>query len=319
MRSGYFVTEEPNPHIARGREILRQHPEVRSFFGHDPLSQWCVAGVVALQLCVAFLLRDASVWWVLGAAYLVGAFASHALFVLIHDATHDAIGATTLANRWWGILCNVGQGFPSAMPFRTFHLLHHSHLNEYDYDGDLAFHWEARLVGNSSWRKVVWLLLFAFVEVVRPLRLKKQLVNRWTVANIAAVLMTDLLIFLFAGWQGLGYVLLSTLFGLGLHPVGARWIQEHYTYREGQETYSYYGPLNRVAFNIGYHNEHHDLPRVPWRFLPKVKAAAPEFYEPLYAHRSWTRVLLWFLFDPGADLYARITRQRPRPRQAAAA
>ena len=318
MRSGYFVTEQPNPHIARGREILRRHPEVRRFFGHDPLSQWCVAGVVLLQLVMAFLLRDASWWWVVPAAYLIGAFASHALFVLIHDATHDAIGRTAFANRWWGILCNVGQGFPSAMPFRTFHLLHHSHLNEYDYDGDLAFHWEARLVGNSSWRKVLWLFLFALVEIVRPLRMKKQLMNRWAIVNIAVVVATDLLIFLVAGWQGLGYVLLSTVFGLGLHPVGARWIQEHYTYKEGQETYSYYGPLNHLAFNIGYHNEHHDLPRVPWRFLPKVKAAAPEFYEPLYAHRSWTRVLLWFLFDPGADLYARITRERPRPRQAAA-
>ena len=60
-------------------------------------------------------------------------------------------------------------------------------------------------------------------------------------------------------------------------------------FREGQETYSYYGPLNKLSFNMGYHNEHHDFPQVPWSRLPAVRAAAPEFYDHLYHHRSWTR------------------------------
>ena len=46
--------------------------------------------------------------------------------------------------------------------------------------------------------------------------------------------------------------------------MGARWIQEHYLTHGEQETYSYYGPLNTVAFNVGFHNEHHDFPSVPW-------------------------------------------------------
>ena len=37
---------------------------------------------------------------------------------------------------------------------------------------------------------------------------------------------------------------------------------------------------------------------------------APEFYEPLHAHRSLTRVLLLWLFDRKLDLYTRITRER---------
>jgi sphingolipid delta-4 desaturase len=128
--------------------------------------------------------------------------------------------------------------------------------------------------------------------------------------NTIVILALDALIWWWCGWAGLTYVLLSTLFGVGLHPVGARWIQEHYTFLNGQETYSYYGVGNRVAFNIGYHNEHHDLVKVPWVYLPRVKAMAPEFYDHLHAHRSWTRVLFWFLFDPRVDLYTRITRDR---------
>jgi sphingolipid delta-4 desaturase len=237
---------------------------------------------------------------------------SHALFVLIHDATHNLIVRGSLRNRLLGILCNVGQGFPSAMSFRTYHLLHHSHLDEYAHDADLAFHWEARLVGNSPLRKAVWLLFFAAVEIVRPLRIQKQFAEPWVIVNVVAIVLTDALIWWACGTGGLAYVLLSTFFGIGLHPLGARWIQEHYTFVPGQETYSYYGAINRVAFNIGYHNEHHDLVRVPWVHLPHVKKIAPDFYDHLHAHRSLTRVLLQWLFDPELDLHTRITRERER-------
>lgn len=316
MRDGYTLIDSPNPHIRRGREIIRAHPQVRDYFGPYPLSGAYIAGCVGLQLLVAYALRDAAWYWAIPCAYLLGAFVSHALFVLIHDATHNLIVKGTVPNRLFGILCNVGQGIPAAMSFRTYHLLHHYHLDEYDYDADLAYHREARWVGNVAWRKALWLFLFAAVEIVRPLRIKTPFADAWVTANAVIIVITDAAIWYWGGWTGLTYILLSTLFGVGLHPVGARWIQEHYTFVEGQETYSYYGALNLFAFNIGYHNEHHDLVKVPWVHLPRVKAMAPEFYDHLHAHQSWTRVLCWFLFDPRVDLYARLTRDRALMRAA---
>ena len=103
-------------------------------------------------------------------------------------------------------------------------------------------------------------------------------------------------------------LLLSTFFGLGLHPLGGRWIQEHFVTEAGQETYSYYGPLNRLAFNVGYHNEHHDFANVPWNNLPKLKAAAPEFYDSLASYGSWTGVVARFVLDPALSTYSRIVR-----------
>ena len=115
----------------------------------------------------------------------------------------------------------------------------------------------------------------------------------------------DLLV---SGTEGFCVSAASFFFSVGLHPLGARWIQEHYLVAPPQETYSYYGPFNKIAFNVGYHNEHHDLPSVPWNRLPDIRSRAPEMYNSLVHHTSWTKLLLQFIFDPRIGLYSRQER-----------
>ncbi len=116
-------------------------------------------------------------------------------------------------------------------------------------------------------------------------------------------------VYYFLGPKALAYLAMSFFFSIGLHPLGARWIQRHYLTGEGeQETFSYYGFLNAVTFNVGYHNEHHDFPSVPWNRLPKIKAMAPEFYVELKSHMSWTRLFFQFLFDRELSLFSRMVR-----------
>lgn len=136
--------------------------------------------------------------------------------------------------------------------------------------------------------------------------------DRWFLVNLACAAAYDVAVVYFCGWAGLFYLVLSFFFSIGLHPVGARWIQEHYTNDPEQETYSYYGPINLVCLNMGYHNEHHDLPSIPWNNLPKVRSLAPEFYDTLKYHSSWSRLLFQFIFDKRYSLYSRIERTKQR-------
>jgi sphingolipid delta-4 desaturase len=119
----------------------------------------------------------------------------------------------------------------------------------------------------------------------------------------------DVLIAVAFGPGALLYLGLSFFFSIGLHPLGARWIQEHYLTSPPQETYSYYGPLNTVALNVGFHNEHHDCPSVPWNRLPRMTVIAPEWYDTLVSHRSWSRLLWRFLSDPEISLFSRMVRK----------
>ncbi len=305
----FIQSDEHEPHINRTKEILKAHPEIRDLIGRNRWSFLLVVVFVAFQLSMAFVVSTQPWWIVLVSAYLIGAFVNHALFVLIHDACHKLIFRGTSANRLAAILANVPNVVPTAVSFQIYHLMHHSYQGDYYQDADLPTKFEAKLIGNTPWGKTVWIFFHALFYATRPLRLKGiNFFTGWTLINVLLVFAADIAMVYFLGWKPIVYLFGATLFGLGLHPVGARWIQEHFVFNAPQETYSYYGPLNIPALNVGYHNEHHDFPSIPWNRLPKVRAAAPEWYNTLYYHRSWPGLLMKFLSDPKIDLFSRIER-----------
>ncbi|CAH1256892.1 DEGS1 [Branchiostoma lanceolatum] len=115
-------------------------------------------------------------------------------------------------------------------------------------------------------------------------------------------------------YQSLAYLVIGNVLVLGAHPVAGHFISDHYMFKKGYETYSYYGPLNAVTFNVGYHNEHHDFPNIPGCRLPKVREIAPEFYVNLPHHTSWSRVMYDFVTDPDIGPFARVKRRtKPIP------
>jgi sphingolipid delta-4 desaturase len=307
---GFSVSALPEPHRSRTKQILRRHPEVREYIGKNPRTFWILAGAVVLQLALAWLLSSSPWWLILLAAALVGAFANHTLWVIIHECTHNLIFRKPWANTLAGIVANLPHGLPSSVFFQRYHLKHHAFQGVYELDADIPNAWEAKFVGTSPVRKAIWLLLFPLVQSTRPPRLKEiRPIDRWVVANFVAQAAFDVAVWVVLGPRALVYLLVSFFFSVGLHPLGARWIQEHYLVFPGQETTSYYGWLNRLALNVGYHNEHHDFPSVPWNRLPELRRKAADAYDSLQSHSSWAGLFWRFLFDRRISLFARQVRE----------
>ncbi|MGA8169673.1 MAG: fatty acid desaturase [Methylocystis sp.] len=298
-------------HIERRRAILEKYPQARELFGRDETTFKITAAIFLGQMVVAAFLGwlGPSHWGLtLLFAICVGAFANHANFVIIHDAIHNCVFESHLANKWTAILADLPNGFPTAMGFRCYHIKHHSHLSAYDYDADVPSHWEVEFVGNSSWRKALWLFFFPAIQLARLSRLKGTvpIMGKWTYINIAVIVAFDIFVWWAFGFNALLYLFLSFWFSVGgLHPLSARWLQEHFAFSPDQGTFDYYGPLNTLALNIGYHNEHHDFHEIPWTRLPRLRAMAPEYYDTLQCHRSWVALLFTFIFDPRYSLKTR--------------
>ena len=122
--------------------------------------------------------------------------------------------------------------------------------------------------------------------------------------------------------NALYYLILSSFLAGSLHPCAGHFIAEHYVFEkqpasakdpktgvEIPETFSYYGPLNLLTYNVGLHNEHHDFPAVPWTRLPALNEIAKEFYADLPQHKSWVYVIWQFVWDKEVGMTCRVKRK----------
>jgi sphingolipid 4-desaturase/C4-monooxygenase len=306
----YVYVTYGEPHAARGRQLLAAHPELRSLAGPYPLTAAWVLALVIAQGVLA-LIAGSRPWFVwIPCAYVIGATIDHALWALIHDCAHNLVFRSRTANRLVAIVANLPLVVPGAISFAKYHLLHHRNMGDLELDAGIPGPTESRVVGRSAITKTLWVAGTIGIQgIVRPRRLTRvRLLDAWTIVNLVVQVAAMTLLAIWAGFGPFKYLVTATVFAIGLHPLGARWIQEHFALAPGQETYSYYGPLNKVSFNVGFHNEHHDIVTIPWRRLPRVREIAPEFYEGLHSYTSWTGLLARFVRDPDITLFKAIVR-----------
>ena len=302
-------SDDCEPHKQRTKELIRKHPDIRKLIGKNPYTSLVILLCVSVQVVLAWILKDQSWWWVFPAAYLIGAFACHTLFVCIHECAHNLLFKKRSLNTISGIIANLPLMLPSSVSFQKYHLKHHSFQGVEELDADMPYRWEARLINNSGFGKALWLLFYPIFQVIRPVRLKEiNLFDKWTLVNwIVQFTFTGVIIYFF-GWKSFTFLMASFFFSVGLHPLGARWVQEHFLTHGDQETKSYYGVLNTVNLNVGFHNERHDFPSVPWNKLPQVKQLTGSYYSSMGYHTSYTALLFQFLFNRNLSVFSRMAR-----------
>jgi len=309
-RTSFTWSDEREPHKLRTKTIIKEHPGIRALIGLNPFTFLIILFCVGLQVTLAALLKDQSWWWVVLAAYCIGAFACHTLYVCIHECSHNLVFKNKTLNIISSIIANLPMIFPSAVSFAKYHMKHHSFQGVEELDADMPFRWEAKLINNSTIGKSIWLLFYPLFQMLRPIRLKEiNLFDSWTVVNLLVQVVFTAIIVYFLGVKALVFLIISFFFSVGLHPLGARWVQEHFlTHGDHQETKSYYGSMNILNLNVGFHNEHHDFPSVPWNKLPELNKIANNHYDHLGYHTSYTKLLFQFLFNREISVYSRTAR-----------
>lgn len=305
----FVWSSEREPHAARRREMLRKYPQIRELYGPCWKTKYVCTALVGVQLGLAYLLKDAPWWLIVVVAYAFGGVVNQALLLAIHELSHNLAFRRPWQNRLFGLFINLPVGVPVAETFRYYHLLHHLHQGEQGTDTDLPTALEARLL-RGRLAKLLWLVGQGFAYALRPLFVHPKRLTWGEAGNLLLQVGFDLLILHFWGVKALAYLPISSLIVMGLHPVAGHYISEHYVFRAGQETYSYYGPLNRLTFNVGYHNEHHDFPYIPGSRLAELRRIAPEYYDSLHHHSSWSKTLWDYVMRPDVGGHSRVKRTR---------
>jgi len=170
---------------------------------------------------------------------------------------------------------------------QKYHIEHHKFLGEDGIDTDLPSRLEALILSPPSYPilGVLGKTFFATFQILfyalRPGMIRSQTLTRWHALNFLSQFIFNFVLIKLSpcGWNGFAYLLMSSFLAGSLHPCAGHFIAEHYVMDDvleahqktlaggndpkgtaAQETASYYGPLNALTYNVGYHQEHHDFP-----------------------------------------------------------
>lgn len=300
------------PHQARRNDILKRYPEIKSLFGPDPNSKWICLILVSLQVYISTVLPYYNLWIYGTVVYTVGATITQALFLAVHESSHNLMFKGAGANRWFSLFLNLPIVIPFSIAFRHYHLDHHKYQGVDGLDTDLPTDLELSVVNNKV-SKLIWMVFQIVMYAVRPVIHGKNKLkpSAMLLCNVTVQLLFDGIIYRIWGAGPLLYLILSVLVAGGLHPCAGHFLSEHYVFNpsHSQETFSYYGRLNVLTWNVGYHNEHHDFPYVPGSRLPVVYKIANEYYEPLIQCDSWIHVIYRYVTTPAIGPHSRVKRK----------
>ncbi|EPR79832.1 Fatty acid desaturase [Spraguea lophii 42_110] len=299
------------PHYKRKLKILQDHPEIKNLYGYSfkTIIITILSFILFIIGCYISTLISSNYILFFCFAYFYGASLAALSGVIVHECCHLSTFRNLFVDQLVGIVANAPVIIPMAASFKKYHLDHHLYLGVEGKDPDLPLDIEITLFSYNFVTKIFYILIYPLFYAIRGFFIRKKITS-YEIVNVVIHAIFIYAIYYFFGISAIAFWSLSTWMAYSIHPAGAHLIQEHFISVDGQETYSYYGILNTLFMNIGYHNEHHDFPSVPWDNLPRVKEIAPEYYDCLHYYTSWYGVLFKFIFDDEYGPFSRLVRSK---------
>lgn len=316
-RTDFIWSPDPEPHGERKKAILAKYGAEVGKLQNKPeyLTIPIVFAAVAVQLSLGVALLNVSwpVW--IAVAWAVGGTINHSMFLAVHEITHFLAMKSKDGNKLLSMVANLAIGIPYSITFHGYHMEHHRYQGHDHIDTDIPTSIEGFIIQGKV-TKFLFCVFQILFYALRPCLTRKQIPGTWHLINWLVVGSILGQYVAWYGWGAWGYLVASTFCAGCLHPMSGHFLSEHFHFGEmtpdgkPAETYSYYGPLNVLAFNVGYHNEHHDFPNIAWTNLPKLRKIAPEFYDPLPQTKSWPGTIWRFITTDTMGGYNRVKRNK---------
>jgi sphingolipid delta-4 desaturase len=307
----YIWSTRQQPHTARNKQLRAKYgKQIRAL--HTLEKGTAVKTLVYLSIVLGMSVATRELSWPLWllAAYPTGIF-THSMFLAVHEITHNLVFKTVLYNDLLSMVANWAMVVPYSMTFKSYHAEHHHYQGWDGVDVDIPSRAELFLL-QSKLGKLVFLTFQTLFYAFRPMCLRTPKLSYKNALNWVIVCGFDYVWFQLWGPIPLLFILACVITAGMPSPVSGHFLSEHFifdTKHNRQETYSYYGWWNCIAFDVGFHNEHHDFPGIPGCKLRELKALAPEFYDHLDTTPSWFGVAWEFLMSDTVSMSSRVKRE----------
>mmetsp|Transcript_5585 Transcript_5585/g.8228 ORF Transcript_5585/g.8228 Transcript_5585/m.8228 type:complete len:347 (+) Transcript_5585:75-1115(+) len=310
---GYTKEDAEDFHEVRRREMLKKYgAEIKQLYGICDRTKYVVTGVALSHIAIAILAtKYLSFWMCCVVCFVVGGTLAQMLTLAIHEVTHLLAFKNKYANWALAFLADCAcPPFATAGSFKIYHSEHHNYQGVRGIDMDIASDLEGEYWGAMGQSKIGKFILFAlngFFYSLRPMIERPKGLTQTIIVNWIVQMIFNVALIHYFGWAPMLYLFAAMMLGMGINPISGHYISEHFVAHPSQDTYSYYGPLNILAFNVGYHVEHHDFPNIPGSRLYRLREIAPEYYNDRLYHTSWVKVIYDFIMTDG---YSGLNRKK---------
>ncbi|KAJ1631528.1 sphingolipid Delta4-desaturase-domain-containing protein [Pavlovales sp. CCMP2436] len=213
----FHWSTDDEPHAARRKQILKKYPEVSKLMGPEPRTKWIVLALVTAQVALSVCLRGASWPVYVLTTYVVGATITHALFLAIHELSHNLGAKRPEANRLISMVANFPILIPYCVTFKQYHIEHHKSQGVDGVDADIPARLEARIF-QGKMGKTLWCLSQIGFYALRPMMIKSQTPGLAHAINLAVQIAFDVALVSVFGWAPFRYMAACAILAGSIHP-----------------------------------------------------------------------------------------------------